>query len=115
MPVTDHQSWSVSEPEIMELSGRIDSLTSSEIEEDILLCIQSGGRDMVLDCRNVSYITGTGMQSLLRVAREMQNARGKLAICNLQPQVRELYEFCGMESAIPAYETLVDACEALAA
>ena len=109
------EAWSFAEPEIMELAGRLDSLTSSAVEEDVLLCIQSGARDMILDCDHVTYITGTGMQSLLRVAREMQMAHGKLAVCNLQPQVRDVFDFCGLESVIPVYETVSDARVALAA
>jgi stage II sporulation protein AA (anti-sigma F factor antagonist) len=115
MPMIQGGAWSVAEPEIMELSGRIDSATSPRIEEDVLLCIQSGARDMILDCSNVSYITGTGMQSLLRMAREMQKARGNLAVCNLQPQVRDVFDFCGLESAIPVYESMSAARLALAA
>ena len=101
------ESWSVSEPEIMKLSGRIDSMSSPEIEEDILLCIQSGARDMILDCSDVTYITGTGVQSLLRIAREMQAVRGRLSVCNLQQ--REIFDYCGLDTIIPVYNSVSDA------
>ena len=109
MPVLHNEAWNVAEPEIMELSGRLDSGTAPEIEESALLCIRSGARDMILDCANVSYITGTGMQTLLRVAREMQAVRGKLAVCNLQPPVREVFDFCGLDSMISVFDTVFDA------
>jgi stage II sporulation protein AA (anti-sigma F factor antagonist) len=115
MSVIQSGTWRLAEPEIMELSGRLDSGTASEIEENILLCIRSGARDMIIDCDEVTYITGTGMQSLLRVAREMQAVRGKIAVCNLQPQVREVFDFCGLESLIPVYDTMAEARNAAAA
>ena len=113
MSVLPNEVWNVYEPEIMKLSGRIDSMTAAEIEEDVLLCIQSGARDMILDCDDVTYITGTGIQSLLRLAREMQAVRGKFAVCNLHQ--RDIFDFCGLESVIPVYDTLTDARMAFAA
>ena len=112
MQVLRNEPWSVTEPGIMKLSGRIDSMSSPRIEEDVLLCIQSGTRDMILDCNEVTYITGAGVQSLLRLAREMQAARGRLVVCNLRQ--RETFDFCGLDSVIPAYDTLTEARTALA-
>ena len=113
MPALHSEAWSISEPEIMKLCGRLDSMSAPAMEEDVLLCIQSGARDMILDCNDVTYITGTGLQSLIRVAREMQAARGKLALCNLHQ--REVFDFCDVESIIPVYDTLSEARSALAA
>jgi anti-anti-sigma factor len=107
------ESWNVTEPEIMKLSGRLDSMTATEVEEDALLCIRSGAREMILDCDEVTYITGAGVQSLLRIAREMQAVHGKLAVCNLHE--REIFDFCGLDGIIPVYETLSDARSAHAA
>ena len=115
MSFTNSEAWSLTEPEIMELSGRIDSISATALEEDVSLCIQSGARDMILDCENVTYITGTGLQSFIKLARQMQACRGKLAVCNLQPQVREVFEFCGLESILPVYESMTEARMALAA
>lgn len=112
MSVSQNEVWTM-EPEIMKLSGRLDSMNATEIEEDIMLCIQSGARDMILDCDEVTYITGTGIQSLLRVARAMQSVRGKLAVCNLRQ--RDIFDYCGLDSIIPVYETLSEARTALAA
>ena len=113
MSALPNEAWKVAEPEIMPLSGRIDSMTAPDIEEDIMRCIQSGARDMILDCTDVTYITGTGVQTLLRVAKEMQAVRGKLAVCNLRE--RELFDYCGLDSVIPVYETWSEARAASAA
>lgn len=103
----------LAEPEIVRLMGRIDSMTSPEIEEDVLLSIRSGARDMILDCEEVTYITGTGVQTLLRLARRMQEARGKLVVCNLHQ--REIFDYCGLDSVIPVYESIDEARVSLAA
>jgi anti-anti-sigma factor len=100
---------------IMELSGRLDSDTALQTEEDALLCIQSGARELLFDCAALDYISGAGMQTLLRLAREMQAVDGKFAVCNLRPQVKAMFDVCGIESIIPIYEDQTAAKFAMAA
>jgi len=113
MSMLRNEAWSLSDPEIVRLSGRIDSMTSPEIEEDVLLAIGSGARDMILDCEAVTYITGTGVQTLLKLAKRMQEVRGKLVVCNLHQ--REIFDYCGLDSVIPVYESVDEARVSLAA
>jgi anti-sigma B factor antagonist len=115
MPLSPLEQLDIPEMEIMELSGRLDGDTSISIEEDVLLCIQSGAREMLMDCSKLDYITGAGMQTFLRLAREMQSLGGKFAVCNLQRQVKDMFEACGLESVIPVYEDQAAAKIAMAA
>lgn len=115
MPVIYTEQWNLSEPGIMELSGRLDTEAAVELEESILLCIQSGMRDLVLDCTALDSVTGAGTQSLLRVAREMQQVCGKLATCNVKDDVQAMFELCGIDKFIPSYEDQSAARIAMAA
>ncbi|MDX2028448.1 MAG: STAS domain-containing protein [Alphaproteobacteria bacterium] len=103
------------EPGIMEISRYLDSASAREVEEDVSLCIQSGAREMVLDCAKLHYITGAGMRAILAMARDMQAVEGKLAVCNLQPQVREMFEACGYDKIIPIYGDRDEAVARIAA
>lgn len=91
------------EPGVMEITRYLDSASAREVEEDVSLCIQSGAREMVLDCSKLHYITGAGMRAILAMARDMQAVQGRLAVCNLQPQVHEMFEACGYNRLIPVY------------
>ncbi|MBV8061550.1 MAG: STAS domain-containing protein [Alphaproteobacteria bacterium] len=115
MPVIYTDQWKLSEPGIMELTGRLDSDAGVELEESVILCIQSGMRDLVLDCADLDTVTGAGTQSLLRIAREMQQAGGKLAVCNLNGDVRAMFELCSLDKFIPSYEDQMAARIAMAA
>jgi anti-anti-sigma factor len=115
MPISPLEQLHIPELEIMTMPRRLDGDTATAIEEDTLLCIQSGAREMLLDCSELEYVTGAGMQTFLRLAREMRAVDGKLAVCNLQPQVREMFEMCGLESMIPIYEDQAAAKFAMAA
>jgi anti-anti-sigma factor len=103
------------EPEVMEISGRLDDGSAYMVEEDGLLCIESGARRMVLDCEKLSYITGAGMRAFLTLARALQEAGGHLAACNLQPQVADMFDACGYNAIIPIYRDLDEVFAVLAA
>ena len=101
--------------QVMELSGRLDGDTGLELEEEGLNHIQSGVRELVLDCSRITYISGAGVQSLLRLAREMQMKEGKLVACDLPKPVRDMFEACGLDLFIRCYASRDEATEALAA
>lgn len=106
--------WSPSEADVMEITGRLDDGTAHAVGEDVRLCIESGARRMVLDCRDLTYISGAGLRAMLDMARAMQDAEGRLVVCDLQPQVEEMFEACGFNAFIPVYGDQSDAVAALA-
>lgn len=115
MQTTLAELWSPSEPDVMDISGRLDDGTAPHVEEDALLCIGSGTRRMVLNCGELNYITGAGMRALLTLARAMEATDGRLAICGLQPQIEEMFAITGFGAIIPVYGDSIEAGAALAA
>jgi anti-anti-sigma factor len=113
MPPVFNEPYGPSEPDVMEIAGRLDDGTASNVEEDIRLCIESGARRMVLDCRDLSYISGAGLHTVLDLARMMQAAEGRLVLCGLQPQVEEMLEVSGFDAIIPVYKNRGEAIVAL--
>ncbi len=97
------------EPEIMEVTGYLDSNTAPQVEEDVMLCIQSGAREMILDCARLNYITGAGMRAILTMSRAMKAVEGRFGVCGLQPQVKAMLEACGYDRIIPLYGNLDEA------
>lgn len=97
----EKSSWTVMEPEIMEIDRYLSGANAPDIEEDISLCIQSGARSMILDCTKLSYMTGAGLRTFLGVARKMSAVGGLLLIKGLKGQPRELYFACGMDVVAP--------------
>jgi len=102
-------------PEIMEVMGYLDSNTAPQIEEDVMLCIQSGSREMILDCARLNYITGAGMRAMLTMSRAMRAVEGRFGVCGLQPQVKAMLEACGYDRIIPIYESRDEAVTTLTA
>jgi anti-sigma B factor antagonist len=109
------EAWSPTEPDVMEVTGRLDDTAAARIEEDVLLCIKSGARRMLLDCRDVPYITAAGLRAVLSMARAMQKTGGRFAVCELQPQVEAMFVASAIDRIIPVFGGRSEALTAFAA
>jgi len=100
----DTTSWRVTEPAIMDTDRYLSSANAPDFEEDVRLCIESGERNMVLNCANLTYLTGAGLRAFLNVAGMMEKAGGTMSVQGLKGQPREIFAATGMESMIPSLD-----------
>jgi anti-anti-sigma regulatory factor len=101
-------SYAVTEPAIMPLPARLDSTTVSMIEEDLLLCIESGIDHLILDAAQTTLVTAHGVHCLLRVASRIKAVRGTIQIANLSGQAEAMVNACGLHRVIARVDGDVD-------
>lgn len=77
---------------IVEPDGRIDSATAPLFLERMAALVNAGAARLVVDFRNVVYITSAGFRSLLVAARLVEQAQGKLVLCGVTGEVRRLFD-----------------------
>lgn len=77
---------------VLEVAGRIDSLTAPDFEARLATAMSTSR--LVLDFRQLLYISSAGFRVLYRAAR-VKDGSGKLVICGLSDSVRELFEITG--------------------
>ena len=75
------------------VEGRIDTVTSSDLEKTILDII-SEVEDMTIDLKGVDYISSAGLRVLLSTQKIMDK-QGKLLICGVGENVMEIFEVTG--------------------
>lgn len=80
---------------VLELQGRLDSNTSKAVEDRLAVMMDGGVNALLLDFTQLEYISSAGLRVLLVVAKRMKVAGGRLAICALRPEVREVFEISG--------------------
>jgi len=52
---------------------------------------QTGCHEVILDLRNVTFLTSTAFRPLLSLRKELHNLSGRLILCNLNPMVAEVF------------------------
>lgn len=88
---------------------RVDTNTSPAVEKTIWENIGDGAGKMVIDFSQVDYISSAGLRVLLKTARQMKKGGGKLGLCNLNEQVKEVLDLSGFMALIDCYDS-VESC-----
>jgi anti-sigma B factor antagonist len=78
---------------VLEVAGRIDSLTAPDFEARLSTAMNAAR--LVLDFRELLYISSAGFRVLYRAAQRVKDSNGKLVICGLSDSVRELFDITG--------------------
>ena len=68
--------------------GRVDSVSSGELEKVVLSRIDAGARRLVLDLTGVEYISSAGLRVLLIAAKRLKEPPAALVLCGIGPGVR---------------------------
>ncbi len=78
--------------------GRIDAVTSDELEQAVLGLVAQGEARLVLEMRAVEYISSAGLRVLLQLARKQKKRSGRVVLSSLGPAVRQVFELAGFVS-----------------
>ena len=97
---------------IFQISGRLDSNTSTEFEEAVFNTIQDGSKKMIIDFQALEYISSAGLRVILKATKNLKRADGKLILCAMQDYVREIFEISGFDTLLPITSTLDEAINA---
>ena len=68
------------ELQVLTPQGRLDSDNSAELTRQAKELIGKGGRRLLIDLKDLYYISSAGLRAALAVAKEMTAVGGKLAI-----------------------------------
>ena len=76
------------------VSGRIDTSTAPQLEEALLPEL-AGASEVVIDFKDLEYISSAGLRLLLMLQKKMNAADGTFKILNVNDFVMEVFEITG--------------------
>ena len=97
---------------VLDVAGRIDSVTAKPLEEKILGLITEAPPALVVDFAKVDYISSAGLRVLLVAAKRCKAAPCDFALCSLNAPVRQVFDISGFDSIMAIHP---DRASALAA
>jgi anti-sigma B factor antagonist len=97
---------------IFKLNGRLDSNTSQGFEKKIFQAIEDGSKSMIIDFRDLEYISSAGLRVILKATKALKREEGKMMLCDMQDYVKEVFEIAGFDSFLPIVGTMDDALQA---
>jgi anti-anti-sigma factor len=90
--------------------GRLDSVTSTNFERDLIENIDSGATRLLIDFSKLDYISSAGLRSVLLAAKRIRAAGGRMSLCSLNRQIAEVFDISGFSSILdiqPSYDAAV--------
>ena len=94
--------------DIVAIVGRLDSETSSKLEDWANVFIDSPKNNIIMDFTQLDYISSAGLRVVFNMSKVMKKFSYKFSICNAQDHVREVFEISGFDSFIPLYNSIDD-------
>ena len=81
---------------VLSVSGRIDSTNAEQLLDRLKNALASGEKALVLDLRDVAYLTSAAFRALLVATDEAERNAARLVLCSVMGQVHELFEMGGL-------------------
>jgi anti-anti-sigma factor len=89
-------------------AGSLDSNTSTSLEEHIAAITKSKPHALVLDLKDLTYISSAGIRVVIAAQKAMKAAGAGFAIVNLQPQIRKVFEIIMALPSPNVFESAAD-------
>ncbi len=88
---------------VVSVSGRLDTLTSPDLDKAGKSWIEEGKVDVVLDMEGLDYISSAGLRSILALAKSIESNGGRLVLCNVRGMVEEVLSMSGFDSFLSIF------------
>jgi len=99
---------------VVSLAGRIDSTNAEQLMERLNTVLGDGETRIVVDLKQVIYLTSAAFRALLVAADEAERRAAKFILCSVLGQVRELFEMGGLLDAFTIHGSCDEAVRQLA-
>lgn len=78
---------------VVELVGRLDTTTAPELEKE--LGDLAGVSELVLDFKELAYISSAGLRVLLAAQKAITKLGGSMLVKNVNDEIMEVFEITG--------------------
>ena len=91
------------------IRGRLDSQTAPTLEDHLAPLLDSPAvTALLLDLAGLEYISSAGIRAFVKARRALERRGGGLAVANVQPAVRKVFEIV---KALPSIDSFADDAE----
>ncbi len=88
---------------IVKVSGRLDGSASPDFDKGTK-DLELKGTHIILDFKELEYLSSAGLRSILALARRAKSAGGSVSIRGISESVNEVLEISGFSKIIPIIE-----------
>ena len=83
---------------LIKLNGKLNSVRSIQLEEELGRHLRSGENNIILDFGGLQQISSPGLRVILVTAQKIHASGGKLMLTNLGGNIKEVFDISGFTS-----------------
>ena len=83
---------------IATLSGELDTAAAQETEVALRPLLDSKGKEIVLDCKELEYISSSGLRVLLSILKQAQSVGSRVVLKDVNEVIRDVLNISGFIS-----------------
>jgi anti-sigma B factor antagonist len=96
--------------DLIEISGRIDSYTSPNIEKALKALMADEHYKFVVDLKELTYLSSSGMLVFVNAQKLCKRYnRGEIVLVNVPDIIRSTFELAGFDKLFDFYQNVVSA------
>jgi len=100
---------------VISLSGEVDLYTAPEFKERLLEVVGQGGKAVVVDFTNTTFIDSTTLGVLVGGVKRLRPNGGQLTLVCSDRNITKIFEITGLDKVFPIYASRDEAVEKLGA
>lgn len=91
---------------VIRIDGDIDHHTCDEIRSKVDNEIRRlNPKSIIFDMKNVNFMDSSGIGVIIGRYKQVMANSGMAAMINVKPQIKRVYDICGLKKIIPIFET----------
>ncbi len=95
---------------VLELKGYLDAHTASELEGAFQKLLEDKRYNIVVNCKDMSYISSAGLGVFMAFIEEVRKNNGDIKLSNMSPKIFTVFDLLGFPML---YEIYKDETEAI--
>jgi anti-sigma B factor antagonist len=81
--------------QVLELKGYLDAHTAPKLEETFQNLIDKGSHRIVVNCRDLSYISSAGLGVFMAFVEDLREQSGDIKFSNMSDKVYNVFDLLG--------------------
>lgn len=77
------------------VSGRLDTPSAIKAQQEIASLLDNADKQITLDCKELEYISSSGLRLFLTIRKEAQAKGGKVVIININEEIKKVFMMTG--------------------
>lgn len=90
--------------EVVAAKGRLDQTTSCLLEARCGALLHAGCKCVVLDFRELQFLSSEGLRTLLGLSKRIHAGGGKLVFTGVRGPIRDMFDIAGFLDAFPVVD-----------